>query len=115
MTDMVTPMDAVDQGGSSPVMEGSSVSSPRPVGRSPGGAPVYTYARAPGRPPVSAQRWADTTPDPGVDHAHAHDFLVLVFFERGGGDVRLGRREVPIEGGDVLVLAPGAVIGRPTD
>jgi AraC-like DNA-binding protein len=76
---------------------------------------VYTYARAPGRPPVSALRWADTAADPGVGHAHAHDFLVLVFFERGGGGVRLGRREVPIEHGDVLVVAPGAVIGRATE
>src|SRR5918998_4920303 len=86
MTSMVRPMEATDQSGSSPIMEGSSVPSLRPVGRSPGGAPAYT-----------------------------HDFLVLVFFERGGGGARLGRREVPIEHGDVLVVAPGAVIGRATE
>lgn len=56
-------------------------------------------------------RWAGR-PDPTEDHAHAHDFLVLVYFERGPGAIRLGGRELLVEDGDVLVIAPGEVVGR---
>jgi AraC-like DNA-binding protein len=45
------------------------------------------------------------------DHAHSHDFLVLAYFERGGGGLRLGGCEWPIEDGDAYVVAPGEVVG----
>jgi AraC-like DNA-binding protein len=44
-------------------------------------------------------------------HAHSHDFLVLAYFERGGGSLRLGSCEWSIEDGDAYVVAPGEVIG----
>ena len=44
-------------------------------------------------------------------NAHSHDFLVLAYFERGGGALRLGGCEWPIEDGDVYVAAPGEVVG----
>src|SRR5919199_1240095 len=44
-------------------------------------------------------------------HAHSHDFLVLAYFERGGGSVWWGGREWPVEAGDAYVIAPGEVVG----
>jgi len=44
-------------------------------------------------------------------HAHAHDFLALAYFERGGGLIRLGDREWQVEAGDAYVIAPGEVVG----
>ena len=46
--------------------------------------------------------------EPARDHAHAHDFLVLAYFERGGGSLRVNGRESPIAAGDAFVIAPQA-------
>jgi AraC-like DNA-binding protein len=46
----------------------------------------------------------------GTGHAHTHDFLVLTYFERGGGTLRLDGREWPVNDGDVFVIAPGEVV-----
>jgi AraC-like DNA-binding protein len=45
------------------------------------------------------------------DHSHVHDFLVLAYFDRGRGALRVDRREWPIADGDVFVIAPGEVVG----
>jgi AraC family transcriptional activator of pobA len=77
------------------------------------GAPVYGYRRVPGVPPVGVVRIREghTSPDGIVrPHPHAHDFLVLVYVERGGGRVQLDDREWRVEAGDVLVVAPGEVV-----
>jgi AraC family transcriptional regulator, transcriptional activator of pobA len=85
----------------------------RLTGRRIDGAPVYEYVRAPAAPPVSVLHFsagqlpAAPTND---DHAHAHDFLVLAYFERGGGSFRLGHREWPLSTGDAFVIAPGEVV-----
>ncbi|MEJ2864633.1 AraC family transcriptional regulator [Actinomycetospora flava] len=47
---------------------------------------------------------------PPVREAHAHDFLVLLLVERGTGTMRVDDRDVALAAGDVLVLAPGAVV-----
>ena len=47
--------------------------------------------------------------EPG--HAHSHDFLLLAYFTQGGGSLRLGSREWPVEAGDLFVVAPGEVVG----
>jgi AraC-like DNA-binding protein len=49
----------------------------------------------------------------GLDtgHAHAHDFLLLAYFERGGGSLTLGGREWRVDSGDVYLVAPGEVVG----
>jgi AraC-like DNA-binding protein len=75
-------------------------------------APVYTYDPVAGEPPISVLR-LDRRSLAGVDpgHAHSHDFLVLAYFERGGGSLRLGGREWSVEAGDLYVLAPGEVVG----
>ena len=63
-------------------------------------------------PPVSITRLDREAMD-GVEpgHAHGHDFLVLAYFERGGGSLRVDHRELPVDTGDAFVVAPGEVIG----
>ena len=82
------------------------------LGRGDDGPPVYTYEAVPGVPPVSTMRFGRKLP-PGrpPSHAHSHDFLVLAYFERGGGSMWLGDREWQIEEGDVYLIAPGEVVG----
>jgi len=85
----------------------------RLTGRTVDGAPVYEYLRTPGAPPVSVLRFsADelTAAHAAGDHAHAHEFLVLAYFEHGGGSIRLGDREWPLHTGDAFVIAPGEVV-----
>jgi len=63
-------------------------------------------------PPVAVTRLdARGLQDVEPGHAHAHDFLVLAYFERGGGSLRLGDREWAVRSGDAFVLAPGEVVG----
>jgi AraC family transcriptional regulator, transcriptional activator of pobA len=85
----------------------------RPAGRRVGGAPVYELIRSPAAPPVSVLRFSTgqvPAPSAGEDHAHVHDFLVLAYFERGGGRLRLGNREWPLSAGDAFVIAPGEIV-----
>lgn len=71
--------------------------------------PVHTAIPVPGTPPIATRR---------IDHehalrvvaagSHAHDFPVLVFFERGGS---VGSRgEGHPAAGDLYVIAPGDVL-----
>lgn len=77
------------------------------------GVPVAAFRRLPGIPPVGllrssgdAAQW-DAARHP---YPHTHDFLVVVYFERGTGSLRVDDREWPVEGGDVFVVAPGEVV-----
>jgi AraC family transcriptional activator of pobA len=83
------------------------------LGRRDYGPPVYTYETVPGVPPVSIIRFGRKLPPggPPPSHAHSHDFLVLAYFERGGGSMWLGDREWRIKAGDVYLIAPGEVVG----
>jgi len=82
-------------------------------GRRDDGPPVYTYEAVPGVPPVGAIRLGRELFPSGLpqEHSHAHDFLVLAYFERGGGSMWLGDREWPVAAGDAYVIAPGEVVG----
>jgi AraC-like DNA-binding protein/quercetin dioxygenase-like cupin family protein len=85
----------------------------RPTGRRVDGAPVYEFVRSPAGPPVSVLRFpAGELPEAHQipEHAHVHDFLVLAYFERGAGTLRLGSREWPLSSGDAFVIAPGEVV-----
>jgi AraC family transcriptional regulator, transcriptional activator of pobA len=86
----------------------------RMLGRRNNGPPVYTYEAVPGVPQVSTMRLGRGSSEvrPG---AHSHDFLVLAYFERGGGSMWLGNREWQIEAGDVYLIAPGEVVGAGDD
>jgi AraC-like DNA-binding protein len=74
---------------------------------------VYTYEAVPGVPPVSVIRLGHELSPSGIPeaHAHSHDFLVLAYFGRGGGSLRLGDRQWPVEAGNAYVIAPGEVVG----
>ena len=79
-----------------------------------GGLPVRTYEAVPGVPPVRVLRFPGREPlpaGPSAGQAHTHDFLGLMYFERGGGSLRLGDREWSVEAGDAYVIAPGEVVG----
>ncbi len=78
------------------------------------GPPVHTYEPVPGVPSVSVLRFDGRELPPGgppTGYAHSHDFLMLAYFERGGGSLRLDNREWPVEDGDAYVIAPGEVVG----
>ncbi|MEJ7841647.1 MAG: AraC family ligand binding domain-containing protein [Rubrobacter sp.] len=93
----------------------------RMLGRGGDGPPVYTYAAVPGVPPVSVARLGgrespegstDGTPDTHAQRrSHSHDFLLLLYFERSGGSLRLGERRWPVETGDAYIIAPSEVVG----
>jgi AraC family transcriptional regulator, transcriptional activator of pobA len=84
----------------------------RLTGRKVDGAPVYEYVREPGSPPVTVMRFSARLPAAYETraHAHAHDFLVLAYFERGAGSFCLGERPWPLSTGDAFVIAPGQVV-----
>ena len=84
----------------------------RRLDRRAAGPPVYTYESLPGVLPLSIVR-LDRHSLEGVepDHAHSHDFLVLAYYERGGGWLRIGDRQWRVQAGDAYVVAPGEVIG----
>ncbi|MFD2027459.1 AraC family transcriptional regulator [Promicromonospora aerolata] len=82
----------------------------------PDGTPVYGHPTRLGAPPVLVTR-VDADADhahvpPG--HRHAHDFLVLVYVERGGGTVSLNGRDIPLRDGDVHAVPPGQAIDSGT-
>lgn len=82
------------------------------LGQARSGPPVYAYDAAPGVPPVSVMRLAlGSLGDVEPDHAHAHDFPLLSYFEHGGGSLRIGSRVWPIVDGDLYLVAPGEVVG----
>jgi AraC family transcriptional activator of pobA len=68
---------------------------------------VYRRRAVAGVPPVAVTRLQRVE----RGDAHAHDFLVLAYFETGSGSLRLGGREWPVRSGDAFVLAPGDVVG----
>jgi len=63
-------------------------------------------------PPVSIGRLdRDSLEGAESEHAHSHDFLVLAYYERGGGSIRIGDRQWRVNAGDLYVVAPGEVVG----
>jgi AraC-like DNA-binding protein len=80
------------------------------------GTPVYRYEQRPGLPPVSVTRFDTEADHAGLppDHRHAHDFLVLVYVEEGGGSVSIDGAERPLRAGEVHAVAPGQVVGVAT-
>jgi AraC-like DNA-binding protein/quercetin dioxygenase-like cupin family protein len=89
------------------------VDTTRLTGRTVDGAPVYEYLRTPSAPAVSVLRFSSdevTAAHAAGDHAHAHEFLVLAYFEQGAGSIGLGDREWSLSSGDAFVIAPGEVV-----
>jgi hypothetical protein len=79
----------------------------------PDGTPVYRYQQRPGLPPVSVIHFDTEADHAGLppDHRHAHDFLVLVYVEEGGGSFAVDGAERPLRAGEVHAVPPGQVIG----
>jgi AraC family transcriptional regulator, transcriptional activator of pobA len=83
------------------------------------GVRLVGYPRTAGIPAITVRHWG-----PLLDHAlthdtHAHDFLVLLYVERGDGVLRVDGRDHPLVTGDAFVIAPGVVVtprhGHATD
>lgn len=78
--------------------------------------PIYSYEPVPDAPSVTTLRietGAMRELDP--DHAHAHTFLAVIYFDHGAGAIRLGDREWAVQSGDLYAIAPGEVIGAGAD
>src|SRR6478672_10530762 len=75
------------------------------------GPPIYTYAAPPGVPLVGMLRLDRDFMAGGPAVSHAHDFLVLAYFEHGEGCLRIADQEWQIAPGDVYIIAPGEVVG----
>ncbi|QGN35253.1 helix-turn-helix domain-containing protein [Microlunatus sp. Gsoil 973] len=78
----------------------------------PDGTPVYRYVEDSGVPPIGLVSFDHTAID-GLppNHRHAHDFLVLVYVERGVGSVRIDDVEHRLADGEVIPIAPGRMLG----
>ena len=76
--------------------------------------PVVAYPRTAGLPPITVAHGAHPRVLPRVlqpvPATHTHDFLVLVYLERGDHTFRVDGRDRTLATGDVFVLAPGAVV-----
>lgn len=77
-----------------------------------GNVPVFRLQRTPGIPPIGVARI-----EPGhLPHGelrrapHAHDFLVLAYFEHGGGRLTVDGRSWSPRTGDLYVIAPREVV-----
>ncbi len=74
---------------------------------------MVSYPRVPGVPPVTVMRFDGGTHPNGsgpTDRAHAHDFLVLAYFERAGGSIRVDGTNWWLDASDAFLVAPGEVI-----
>lgn len=81
------------------------------------GLPVYGYRPMPGVAAAGALELAGIPDAGGVPpaRAHAHDFFVVVYFERDGGALRIGSSDWPIAGGHVCLITPGDVVALTGD
>jgi AraC family transcriptional activator of pobA len=88
----------------------------RMVGTPADGPPYYTYELAPGVPPITVEEFtAATLREVVARHHHAHDFVILVYFDRGGGSLWLAGTTWSIDDGDLFLIAPHEVIGTDDD
>lgn len=83
----------------------------RPLDRRNDGPPVYTYITVPGVLPLGIRRLGHEPIADDPESAHAHDFLLLGYFETGGGSLRIADRAWVVEPGDLYLIAPGEVVG----
>lgn len=77
------------------------------------GPPAFTYVPVPGVPSVSVLRFGPAREGwpPAAGHCHFHDFPLMCYFDRGGGEMQLGGRVQRVVDGDVYIVAPGEVVG----
>lgn len=81
------------------------------VAREAGGVPIVGYARTPGVPAITVHRGTGPGPQGGARlGSHVHDFLVLAYVEHGEVPLRVDARTWALRSGDVVVIAPGALV-----
>jgi AraC family transcriptional activator of pobA len=69
--------------------------------------PMFALEPAtPDAPRVNIE-WLDRGHEMALSGPHGHQFLALVFFERGGGRQRIGAQDWDVSAGDLFVIAPG--------
>ncbi|MEU6642839.1 helix-turn-helix transcriptional regulator [Saccharomonospora sp. NPDC046836] len=73
---------------------------------------TYSMVPAPGELPVMTWRMEHAWEGNSSFEEHAHDFPGLAYFQTTGGRLRTGRRDWPIEAGDLYVIAPGDLMGH---
>ncbi len=71
---------------------------------------MFTYVAAPRSPNIGVRRLDPEEVDDERETAHTHDFLVIAYYERGGGRIRVANRQWTVESGDVYIVAPGEVV-----
>ncbi len=73
--------------------------------------PTYAMVPASGEPPVGVWAFDSLTPHDTRVGEHAHEFPVLVYFERARGSLTVGGRNWSLAPGAVFVVAPGETVG----
>jgi AraC-like DNA-binding protein len=113
----VLPVQARDKDASSGVGALCSDVAGRRSGSRRASPPLRSFPRTPGAPSISVARLGahDHPAGAPIGTAHAHDFLVLGYVERGGGALHVDDRSWPLSAGDAIVIAPGEVVGPEPD
>lgn len=73
--------------------------------------PTYAVVPASGEPPVGVWAFDSLTPHDVSIGEHAHEFPVLVYFERARGSLAVGGRSWSLAPGAVFVVTPGDPVG----
>lgn len=82
------------------------------VRRAPDGERPATYSMVASAGELPVGTWRLEHDWHATFEEHAHDFPGLAYFETTGGLLRTGRRNWPIEAGDLFVIAPGDMMGH---
>ncbi len=69
--------------------------------------PMFALEPAARDAPRVCVEWLDRDHAMALSGPHGHQFLSLVYFERGGGRQRVGSQEWGVSAGDLFVIAPG--------
>ena len=69
--------------------------------------PMFALEPAATDAPRVCVEWLDRGHAMALSGPHGHQFLSLVYFERGGGRQRVGSHEWDVSAGDLFVIAPG--------
>ena len=72
--------------------------------------PLVGYPRTAGLPAVSVVHGDHPGRAPRVSGTHVHDFLVLLYLERGRHVLRVDGRDRTLAAGDAFVIAPGVAV-----
>jgi AraC-like DNA-binding protein len=74
-------------------------------------APVYAMVPAPGELPLAVWRLGHGDTVAARSGTHAHDFPLMAFSESSSGPLSSDSPSFSLEAGDLLVVAPGTVMG----